>query len=56
MKIEDASMLLKKILVGIAITVVPLAIIAGGLWSIQQARANHVQTKSNSSAKVTYAN
>jgi hypothetical protein len=56
MKIEDAWLLLKKIAIGIAITVVPLAIIAVGLWSIQQVRANHAQTKSNSSAKVTYGN
>ena len=56
MKFADGWLLLKKILVGIAITVVPLAIIAGGLWSMQQVRANHAPTKSNSSAKVTYAN
>jgi hypothetical protein len=56
MKFVDGWLLLKKILVGIAITVVPLAIIAGGLWSIQHVRANHAQTKSTSSAKVTYAN
>ena len=56
MKIEDAWLLLKKIAIGIAVTVVPLAIIAGGLWSIQQARTNHAQTRSNSSAKVTHAN
>lgn len=43
MKIADGWLLLKKILVGIAITVVPLAIIAGGLWSIQQARTNRAQ-------------
>ncbi len=56
MKLADGWLLLKKILVGIAITVVPLAIIAGGLWSIQQAGGNHAQTKSHSPAKVTYAN
>jgi hypothetical protein len=56
MKLADGWLLLKKVLVGIAITVVPLAIIAGGLWSIQRTRANHPQTKSTSSAKVPYAN
>jgi len=44
MKLADGLLLLKKILVGIAITVVPLAIIVGGLWTIQQTRANHAQT------------
>jgi hypothetical protein len=56
MKFSDGWLLLKKILVGIVITVVPLAIIAGGLWSIQRTRANHPQTKSTSSTKVPYAN
>jgi hypothetical protein len=56
MKFADVVLLLKKILVGLAITVVPLAIVAGGLWTIQHVRANHGQTKSDSSAKVTYAN
>ena len=56
MKLADGWLLLKKILVGIVITVVPLAIIAAGLWSIQQTRANHPQTKPTSSTKVPYAN
>jgi hypothetical protein len=56
MRLADGWLLLKKILVGIVITIVPLAIIAGGLWSIQQARANHSQAQPDSSAKVTYAN
>jgi len=55
MKFADGWLLLKKILVGIVITVVPLAIIAGGLWSIQQARVNHPRATTNSSAEVTYA-
>jgi hypothetical protein len=56
MKFADGWLLLKKILVGIVITVVPLVIIAGGLWSIQQARANHPQAKPASSTKVSYEN
>ena len=56
MKLADGWLLLKKILVGIAVTVAPLVIIAGGLWGIQRVRANHAQTKSNPPAKVTYAN
>lgn len=56
MKLADGWLLLKKILVGIVITVVPLAIIAAGLWSIQRTQVNHLQTKPTSSAKVAYAN
>jgi uncharacterized membrane protein len=56
MKFADGWLLLKKILVGIAITIVPLIIIAGGLRSVQQARANHPQAKPDSSAEVFHAN
>jgi hypothetical protein len=34
MNLEDAGILVKKILVGIAVFLVPLAVIAGGLWVI----------------------
>jgi hypothetical protein len=54
MRFADGWLLLKKILVGIAITVVPLAIIAGGLWSLQQTRAP--QARPVTSAKRAYAN
>jgi hypothetical protein len=56
MNFADGWLLLKKILVGIVITVVPLAIIAAGLWSIQQTRVNRPQAKPTSPAKVAYAN
>jgi hypothetical protein len=56
MKLADGWLLLKKILVGIVITVVPLAIIAAGLWSVQQTQANHPPAKPTSSTKVAYAN
>jgi hypothetical protein len=56
MKFADGWLLLKKILVGIVITVVPLAIIAAGLWIIQQTGANRPPAKPTSSAKVVYAN
>jgi hypothetical protein len=56
MTLADGWLLLKKILVGIVITVVPLAIIAAGLWSIQQTQVNHLQTKPTSSGKAAYAN
>ena len=56
MKLADGWLLLKKILVGLAVTVAPLVIIAGGLWGVQRVHANRGQTKSNPPAKVTYAN
>jgi len=56
MKLADGWLLLKKILVGIAVTVVPLAIITAGLWSVQHARANRPQAKPTSFAKGAYAN
>jgi hypothetical protein len=56
MTFEDGWLLLKKILLGLAITIVPLAIIAFGLWSIQRSRTRAPQANPNSSAKVTYAN
>jgi hypothetical protein len=36
MQIADFSLLLRKIAVGVAVTVVPLAILAGGLWITQK--------------------
>ena len=36
MKLADGWLLLKKILVGLAVTVAPLVIIAGGLWGVQR--------------------
>jgi hypothetical protein len=58
----DTWLLAKKILVGIVITLVPLAILAGGLWLTQRlagnhADAKHASAKQGSSTKVvTYAN
>jgi hypothetical protein len=56
MTFADGWLLLKKILVGVVITVVPLAIIAAGLWSVQQTRVNRPRATSTPSDKVTYAN
>jgi hypothetical protein len=58
----DTWLLAKKILVGIAITLVPLAILAGGLWITQRLASNHASAKhadakqSSSTKVVTYAN
>jgi hypothetical protein len=37
MRVSDLSLLVKKIAVGIVITVVPFAIVAGSLWATQHA-------------------
>jgi hypothetical protein len=55
MTIQDAWLLTRKILVGIAVTVIPLAILASGLWLTQTYSGNHTQSKQNP-PKVTYAN
>jgi hypothetical protein len=54
MRLADVLLLLKKIMVGVVITIVPLAIIVAGLWNIQRTRVP--QAKPASSAKVAYAN
>jgi hypothetical protein len=59
---SDIWLLAKKILVGIAITLVPLVILAAGLWLTQrlagnQVNAKHADAKQSFSTKaVTYAN
>jgi hypothetical protein len=52
MTIADGWLLLKKILVGIAITIVPLAILSGGLWLTQRHANNHTHDQQDSSGKV----
>jgi len=57
MNLTDTWLLTKKILIGIVITLVPLAILAGGLWLTQRLARNHAHAKQTSSTKVaTYAN
>jgi len=57
MNFTDTWLLTRKILVGIIITLVPLAILAGGLWLTQRLTGNHAHAKQTSSTKVvTYAN
>jgi hypothetical protein len=51
MTLTDTWLLIKKILLGIVITAVPLAILTGGLWITQ--RAGHSNEKQVSSAKET---
>jgi len=43
MTLSDVSILGKKILVGIIITVIPFIIIAGGLWLTQRVLTNNTK-------------
>lgn len=36
MTLSDITLLLKKIMIGIIVTVIPFAILFGGLWLIQK--------------------
>lgn len=49
MNLTDLWLLTKKILVGIVITLVPLAILAGGLWLTQRLARSHAHAKQISS-------
>jgi hypothetical protein len=51
MNFKDAWLLTKKIMVGIVITLVPLAILGGGLWLTQRQVGNHVQDKQTTSTR-----
>ncbi len=41
MTLSDVSLIGKKILVGIVVTVIPFIIIVGGLWFTQRALSTH---------------
>jgi hypothetical protein len=56
MKFTDGWLLLKKIAVGLVITIVPLAIIAGSLWGVQKLRSDAAPSQSDSSVKVSHEN
>jgi hypothetical protein len=58
MRLTDTWLLTKKILVGIVISLVPLAILAGGLWITQRLSRNHTHSAQTSSSTkvVTDAN
>lgn len=53
MTLTDAWLLAKKIALGIVISVVPLAIIAAGLWVTQHFGTSHSRTDQISSTKET---
>jgi hypothetical protein len=57
MTLGDTWLLAKKILLGVVVTLVPLAILAGGMWLTQRFAGKHERVKQGSSTKeVTYAN
>lgn len=47
MTLSDVSLIGKKILVGIVVTVVPFVIIVGGLWFTQHALSVHDSKKAS---------
>jgi hypothetical protein len=51
MTLTDTWLLAKKIALGVVVTVVPLAIIAGGLWATQRFGTSHARTDQISSTK-----
>jgi hypothetical protein len=52
MTIPDAWLLTKKVAVGIVVTIVPLAILTGGLWLTQRRANNHTQVQQSSAKQV----
>lgn len=56
MKLSDVWLLSKKIAVGVVITVVPLAILAGGLWMTQRHTSGQTRPAQASSSQVDHAN
>ena len=57
MRFEDWVLLGKKIIVGVVITIVPFAILVGGLWFTQGLAGNPSHAKQSSSAKeMSHAN
>jgi hypothetical protein len=56
MTLADGWLLAKKIAIGIVITIVPLIILAGGLWLTRQMTATHANDKKTSSQVTSDAN
>ena len=56
MRFSDVWLLGKKIFVGVIVTVVPLAILTGGLWITQHFVGHPAHAKQTSTREVTYAN
>jgi len=57
MTLTDAWLLVKKILVGVVITLVPLGILTGGLYATRHFVGNHARAEQTSSTTgVTHEN
>ncbi len=56
MQLNDIWLLGKKIAVGVVITVVPLAILTGGLWLTQKHMSGQTRPAQASTSEVHYAN
>jgi uncharacterized membrane protein len=52
MTLTDVNILVKKILVGIIVTIVPFALIFGGLWLTPKLLSKTNKTKSPDTAKI----
>lgn len=55
MTLTDTWLLAKKIFIGIVITVVPLFIMAGGLWITQRVEGSHGSKKQGSAKQTSSA-
>lgn len=53
MTLKDTSLLAKKIALGIVVSIVPLAIVAGGLWVTQRFATDQAHAGQISSVKGT---
>jgi hypothetical protein len=56
MQWQDITLLGKKIGIGILITLIPLGILAGGLWISQKALKTNPQATVNHSEEASHAN
>jgi hypothetical protein len=56
MTLEDGWLLTKKIAIGIVITVVPLAILAEGLWLTRQLHSHALEKPSSPTKAASHAN
>jgi len=55
MRVSDLILLLKKIGVGILVTLIPLGILTGGLWVSQKVVNNHPQSNVSYSKEASSA-
>lgn len=56
MRVSDLILLIKKIAVGIVITIVPLGIVVGSLWLTQRIATRNAAPAAINSKEVSHAN